>query len=268
MLLALNYSPQAADLLNAGRIAIDRFKCPPWPDMLAVASELRPVCVHFELRAGRAATAGADWDAMARFMERYDTPYLNLHLAPSAEEFPELPADSADSEHLQLVAEHVLADVEAATRRFGASRVIVENIPYRAGGKLLRAAAEPQLIGDVVRATGCGLLLDISHARISAASMAIDEREYMRQLPVDRIRELHITGTAYDEAGVLRDHLAMREEDWPVVEWVLERFRAGEWAQPWMVALEYGGIGPIFVWRSESAVIAADVPRLHEKIHG
>ena len=268
MLLALNYSPQAADLLRAGRIDIDRFKCPPWPDMLVVASELRPVAVHFELRAGNNALAATDWIAMQRFMERYDTPYLNLHLAPQQNEFPTVPVDSAEPEHLRLVTESLLADVYSATQRFGAERVIVENIPYRQGGKLLRAGAEPQVIRDVVQATGCGFLLDISHARISAMQFGCDERDYMQQLPVDRIRELHITGLGYDNLGVLRDHLAMRPEDWPMVEWVLERFQTGEWSRPWMAALEYGGIGPIFVWRSESAVIEADIPRLREKIPG
>jgi hypothetical protein len=33
MEFALNYSPQAAQLLQEGRIEIDRYKCPDWPDV-------------------------------------------------------------------------------------------------------------------------------------------------------------------------------------------------------------------------------------------
>ena len=36
---------------------------------------------------------------------------------------------------------------------------------------------------------------------------------------------------------------------------------------PWLVAFEYGGIGPNFEWRSESAVIAEQVPRMAALVH-
>ncbi len=39
---ALNYSPQAADLLRAGQIEIDLFKCPAWPDLIAEAQAAAP----------------------------------------------------------------------------------------------------------------------------------------------------------------------------------------------------------------------------------
>ncbi len=52
MQFALNYSPQAADLVWAGQIDIDLFKCPPWTEMTAAAQAIRPVYVHFGLQAG------------------------------------------------------------------------------------------------------------------------------------------------------------------------------------------------------------------------
>ncbi len=50
---ALNYSAQAADLVRAGTLLIDRFKCPSWHDLVARAATLRRVYVHFSLHAGR-----------------------------------------------------------------------------------------------------------------------------------------------------------------------------------------------------------------------
>ena len=48
---------------------------------------------------------------------------------------------------------------------------------------------------------------------------------------------------------------------------VLDRIRWGDWAHPWVLACEYGGIGPMFEWRSDPAVIAADIPLLYALTH-
>ena len=52
MQLAINYSLQALELRNEGRIRFDRFKCADWPDMIADARRHAPVYVHFPLEAG------------------------------------------------------------------------------------------------------------------------------------------------------------------------------------------------------------------------
>jgi hypothetical protein len=50
--LAINYSPQAAQLMAECRIEFDYFKCPDWPGMISEAQKLKPVAVHFTLIAG------------------------------------------------------------------------------------------------------------------------------------------------------------------------------------------------------------------------
>jgi hypothetical protein len=59
----------------------------------------------------------------------------------------------------------------------------------------------------------------------------------------------------------------LNNEDWSWVRFALKRVAEGDWARPWTVALEYGGIGEPFKWRSEQSVLAEQVPRLHEMIH-
>ena len=54
----------------------------------------------------------------------------------------------------------------------------------------------------------------------------------------------------------------MTDVDWSLLEWALARIRDGDWAHPWALSFEYGGIGPMFDWRSRSDVIAHQVPRL------
>jgi len=43
----------------------------------------------------------------------------------------------------------------------------------------------------------------------------------------------------------------------------LDHIRDGCWGQPWVVALEYGGVGPLWEAVTEADVLAVQVPRLH-----
>jgi uncharacterized protein len=267
MKFAINYSKQAARLVEQGDIDIDRFKCPDWPYLVDEASQLRPVAVHFTLQAGSGKVQKTDWGLVERLLEQTGTDYVNLHLASEGSDFPGIALDTRCTEERRLVIDRLIEDVQSAVSRFGADRVIVENVPYRAGeGTVLRPAVEPDAIGEVLAETGCGLLLDISHARIAARYLNMNERDYMAALPVDRLRELHFTGL-HNLNGQWQDHLPVLEDDWPVLDWVLERIRQGEWALPAMLAFEYGGVGEKFSWRSDASVIAEQTPRLYQYAH-
>jgi len=43
MKLAINYSPQAADLLDEGKITFDLYKSTHWPEMISSAARQLPV---------------------------------------------------------------------------------------------------------------------------------------------------------------------------------------------------------------------------------
>ncbi len=267
MFLSINYSTQAALLFQSGRIPLDYFKCPDWPDLVEEALAYRPVAVHFTLSAGNGSLQNADWKLVETLLQRTGTPYVNLHLEAMASIFPDIPVHTTEDYHRQHITEALASEVKSVVDRFGPERVIVENVPYylRKKEKVLRPSVEPEVIGKIVHETGCGLLLDISHARIAANALGLDEKAYMQSLPVDCLRELHFTGLHTIE-GVLRDHLEILDGDWPVLEWALEQARAGKWARPWMLAFEYGGVGEKFAWRSSEAVIATQEPRLFELI--
>ena len=264
MFLAINYSSQAAALVSENRISLDRFKCPDWPDMIAEASQLRPVAVHFTLAAGRGKLHKTDWALVERLLAQTGTPYVNLHLEPHINDFPGIdPDDPAQDER---VIEQMIAEIRLVANRFGSERVIVENVPYRGHGyKVLRPAVLPNVITQVLDATGCGLLLDISHARIAAHHLEMDEQTYLSSLPVHRLRELHFTGLHHRD-GQLQDHLEILDTDWPALDWALEQIRSTRWQRPWMLAFEYGGVGEKFSWRSDSQVIATQTPQLYERI--
>lgn len=261
MKFAVNYSPAAAELFSKGLITVDLFKCPDWPDVIGKAQDLGAAYTHFPLKAGHPDRIDVDLDAVGKMLTRTSTPHVNTHLDPQL-----------DREAGPLTTEEeafacTLAHVSALVDRFGADRVVVENVPYWKDPSLhARLAANPSFITRVVEETGCGLLLDLSHARIAARGLGLDERAYIRALPVDRLRELHVTGLATVE-GWLRDHMPMSEEDWSAFGWAMEQIRNGYWSTPRLVAYEYGGIGPRFEWRTDREAIADQVPYLYGMVN-
>jgi uncharacterized protein (UPF0276 family) len=266
MNFAINYSSQAAELLQNGQIEIDCFKTPPWPDMIAKAETLRPVAVHFNFRAGN--LGQPDWGAIETFLARTETAFINIHLGVKRDEMPHLPVEAPPSaEQRAEIIDLMLANIQVLTARFGAERVIAENIPFRLQEKTnVWACVEPEVISAVIDRSGCGLLLDISHARISAESLGMDGHSYIEALPVAKLRELHFTGI-HDWNGYAMDHLEILEADWPWLDWVLERINNGAWNPAHMLAFEYGGTGEFFERFSDPQVISTQVPRLFQACH-
>jgi uncharacterized protein (UPF0276 family) len=268
MNLAINYSPQAAALLTEGSIQIDYFKCPDWPDLIAEAQKFRSAAVHFEIIASAGNLHLKDWSLVDRLLEETGTHYINLHLASNVKDFPGFELKVTDPRQKKQVVDRLLADVCAVVERYGAERVIAENVPFRGipGHHILQPAGEPEVIREVIETAGCGLLFDISHARMAAHYLGMDEINYISRLPLSRLRELHFTGIHVID-GILRDHLPALPQDWQSLDWVLNQIRQGIWSKPWLLAFEYGGVGEVFAWRTDSQVMLEQVPLLYERVH-
>lgn len=263
--LAINYSPQAAALLEQGKIEFDLYKCAPWPEMIAAARAQRPVYVHFPLLAGRGNIEKLGCERISDLLEETETRYVNTHLAPRAGDFDGVTVDTRDSAAAERLIEAMQADIAALVNRFGADRVILENACWDPDPEwqIPRIVLEPEVIARVVCESECSFLLDVAHVRLNAMRLEMDERDYLARLPVECLRELHITGVLYDDDKQRYcDHFPMTSKDWALAEWVLGRIRRGEWPRPWVVTLEYGGTGPGFAWRSKEEVLAEDAPRM------
>lgn len=262
MQLAINYSPQAAALLGQNAIVLDRFKLPNWDWLIAEAKAFAPVYVHFDLIAGDGKLAQRDWDTLERQLRETDTRYLNLHLFPRLSDFRWTAQPDKAGE--ARVIETMLRDIALAVSRVGAERVIVENIPLKRKDGAVTLCVNADVIRDVLRATGAGLLLDISHARLTCEALGWDVSQYLDALPLERTREVHVTGILSIE-GQRRDHFGMQPDDWPFLDMALDKLKT-RGAQPDLLSFEYGGVGERFEWRSETKVIAQDMPKLAERV--
>ena len=295
--LAINYSATVADLVDRGLVHVDRFKCPAWPDLIASlttgAAGHVPCYVHFPLLVGTgiggpisAETNGPpDWDQIERLLEETHTPWVSAHMGPRPEDHPDLVRLAPDAQ-AATVAEALIRDLTPLVNRFGADRVVGENI-FEFFGTHLRPAMLPDVLCRVVETTGCGFLLDLSHAQLAARNLDMDARAYIEALPVGHIREVHITGIQVFDAfwverlrarevdpdyierisGHYIDHLPMTDDDWTFLEWAFDRIRAGAWREPEIIAFEYGGVGPEFEALTMPEVLEAQVPRLYQMVH-
>ncbi len=263
MKLAVNYSPQAAQLLREGRIEFDFFKSPPWPELTGPAAELRPNHIHSEISSAALEPDPEKAAAMEPWLGREGTRHMNTHLVVL-----EGPDEDDESERaVQAAAEFGIAHVRAL-QAIAAAPVILENtVPSAIAGGNLLAGVHPETMRRILAETGCGLLLDTAHARLTAIGLGLDARAYLEALPVEGVRELHVTGVQ-EVNGNPRDSMPMTEEDWTLAEWVICDLLPRRGAQPWLCALEYGGVGPKFEWRSDPEVLAAELPRLRGLLAG
>jgi uncharacterized protein len=293
MEFAVNYSRPLVALLQSGRITLDRFKCPAWPQAVAEAQAIHPCYVHLPLSVGRGIGQAidtetkqpADWHKMESLLAQTDTPFVNLHLEARAAVYPDLAYDTTHPVDLDRIIENIVRDVTAVVNRFGPERVTVENLHGHAQ-TYLQAAYLPPVISAVVEATNCGLLLDISHARLAAYQLGWDAYDYINALPLTAVREIHVTGvqrldaywlnqlaaaganldTFAPFAGEPIDHLPMTESDWPFLAWALAEIEAGRWGRPSIAAYEYGGIGAVYEAITNGETLAAQLPRMYEMV--
>lgn len=105
-------------------------------------------------------------------------------------------------------------------------RVVYDHFPYY----------NPEQINKLLVDNDVAFLLDITHAKITAQFHGLDVYDYIGQLPLNRIAEIHVNGSGYDKDGFPADtHESMKDEDYKLLEWVLKR------SNPAVVSLEYVG---------------------------
>ena len=264
MLFAINWSPEAAELLTEGAIEIDIYKCPTWVDVVEKAQAQRPAYTHLPLTIGRNQYPDWDFADIENWLAKTDTRFINSHIIPSTPHF-------TDDITLDDLSEALTKEVEILVRHFGAERVIIENCPYSDFGirdGYIPQGMQPQLLQNITEATGCGLLLDVSHALLTCEKWEQDWHDYINALPVHQICEMHITGIGTWSNGDRGDHVPLTNSDWVNIEWCFEQIRAEKWAAPQIVAFEYGGIGMLKdLCGSDKNAIAEQVPRLYQWVH-
>ncbi len=144
-----------------------------------------------------------DRDHLARLrglVERYEPGLFSEHLAWSTHDtgfLNDLLPVPYTAETLSRVCDHV-DEVQSALGR----RMLLENpTTYLAFAQ--STYAEVDFIAEVVRRTGCHLLLDVNNVHISAINQDYDPLDYIACYPHAAVQEIHLAGFTpqQDEAG-------------------------------------------------------------------
>lgn len=107
--------------------------------------------------------------------------------------------------------------------------------------------SETGFLREMVRRTGCRLLVDVNNVFVSAANLGFDAEAYLDALPIDAVGEIHLAGHKPDPE--LGDALLIDSHDAPVAEgvWTLyARLLARAGALPPPTLIERDGDIPDF----------------------
>jgi uncharacterized protein (UPF0276 family) len=244
-------------LLAAGRIEVDYLETGGhFVERTVAQFPGRPLLLHNSVFNWSLAhpTALEDQQVVARTLAALDhthAPWLSAHLGFSAAEVlfdVHMTARSPVLPRAELLA-NICRNVRVLAVAIPIP-LILENLDYCPGGAY-EYICEPDFIETVLNETGAGLLLDLAHARVSAARLELPIKEYLGQLPLERVRQLHISGPRFRDGVLFDAHESLLDVDYALLEWVLER------TQPLALTLEYN---------REEAELRAELERLREML--
>ncbi len=132
---------------------------------------------------------------LRRLLDRYAPESFSEHLAWSRHDgvfLNDLLPVPYTAETLDRVCRHVDEVQEALGRR-----MLLEN-PATYVAFAQSDIPEVEFLAAIARRTGCGLLLDVNNAFVSAVNHAFDPLAYLAAFPVEHVGEIHLAGFAED----------------------------------------------------------------------
>lgn len=227
--LAAVYSTYLQELLNQKKISLDAVELTPWQPV-SLLPKIMPGLAGYRLY-----FHGSNLTARTLFL-----PGERSHLADTLR----LTRASWFSTHISLLPpgwgwlalrfdihlpipplERMLSgyirDVKRLKAEYNHIPLLLENMPVEPR-RVYKQMKSPKLISEVIEKTDCGLLLDLPHARIAAEAFGMEAIDYLQQLPLNRVVEIHTSGPKRRPDGILMDqHSVMQAEDYDLLQWAL-----------------------------------------------
>ena len=160
--------------------------------------------------------------ALRQELERLKTPWHSDHLSFSfagERMLHELLPLRFDRQSARRVADRLRALEDAL-----GLPMVVENVTYYCHPGQ-REMSEPEFIREVLDRSGARLLLDVNNVHVNAQNHGFDAVDFLQQLPLERVVEIHVAGHSPSKWGMLIDShgapvaTAVHE----LLAWALER---------------------------------------------
>ncbi len=170
--------------------------------VLTAIRERYPLSLHgVGLSIGAARDLDSDHLArLAALIARYEPGMFSEHLAWSTHDAGFL-NDLLPLPYTDATLDRVCAHIDQVQAAIGRQMLLENPTTYLAFAE--STWPEVDFIAEVVRRTGCGLLLDVNNVYLSAVNLAGDAAAYLAAFPLAHVQEIHLAGHApeTDEAG-------------------------------------------------------------------
>jgi uncharacterized protein len=182
---------------------------------------------------------GAHLGRFKALVDRYEPALVSEHLAWSTHDtgyLNDLLPLPYTSKTVECVADHIDEVQETIGRK-----ILLENPSTYLVFKE-STMSETDFIRELVRRTGCGLLLDVNNVFVSATNQGSSALDYLGDFPLEHVGEIHLAGHAEqtDDEG---DLLLIDSHDGPVADAVWKLFE--------IVIGQRGPVPTLIEWDSE-----------------
>ena len=107
--------------------------------------------------------------------------------------------------------------------------LLVENIFYKFVFPMPNGLSEPAFIGEILKDSEWGLLLDVTNVYINALNFGFDPYDWLAQAPLERTVEIHVAGGELRTSGAWEGKWAdthsqpVPDAVWRMLEYVVAR---------------------------------------------
>ncbi|MBU3134313.1 DUF692 family protein [Clostridium gasigenes] len=257
MYIGCNWSKALKYLIEKEAVSVDYIKSGAYGtfnEQFSTMRSMRPVLLHglgyFE-RTGMKNIEIVDFNLANDLIKKCDSPHYGIHLSiKNSDMYPGMTDEN--------IYEHMSKQIQIFKNNLKVP-LLLENIPDSPKERVITIDHYPYIMPEqfsrLFTDNDVSFLLDITHAKITAQYHGWNIRDYIRQLPLNRVVEIHVNGSGYDKDGFPADtHQAMENEDYELLEWVLN------YTNPNIVTLEYNGLDS----ENEETVISSLARQLNE----
>ena len=135
--------------------------------------------------------------ALKRLADRFEPFALSEHLAWSRHGGAALP-DLLPVPRTNAALAAICRNIDFAQSLLG-RQLLIEN-PSHYLTLAGHGWSEPEFLAEIVRRTGCGLLLDLANVHVSAVNLGFDPLDYLAAFPCAAVAEIHVAGSLRDTA--------------------------------------------------------------------
>jgi uncharacterized protein (UPF0276 family) len=238
MILTTNISKPLIELLNEGKAPIDALEVGPWYSIQEIIEFRKkypniPLYFHGGDIINGVGVIPGQTKRIHRYIQASNSPWLSLHITFLLPGIRRLFVKRRWYIPKLNLIDSLKAYINA-----------IKKLNHDLGIPILEENPDPiekysnieiniEIIQRILQGTNSFLLLDIGHARLSAQRMGISPEEYISQLPMSKVYQVHVSGPR-EKNGILIDvHEPLQEIDFKLLEFVLGL------SNPKVLTLEY-----------------------------